>query len=551
MEKRRCFLFLVLLMLTSGCASHVNVPAVNLNFSPPVMHKIPLKVVVVVPERTAVFSTNTQGIATTVPAGEHLNRFSQALFPHIFREAQVTTYRTYPPGIDAAVIPSIVDVRFVPEQVALGFGMQYSAEVALKGLVTDEKGVPLWEQVVNGANTSRSVVSPYIPYEQLMGESFSEAVADAFRKLAVEMEHSRDLRSYSSAKATPAPLQPVAQVMKKPPSPKPEIRSEEPNLLPSRPGTYAVVIGIDYKGRQDIPNLLYASQDAKKVYDLLTDSRYGGVPKENALLLLNEHATRNGMVAALRKIKSWDGYIYLYYSGHGAPKVMGEQLTDAYLVPSDAVITDPEAMDDTSIKVSYLQELVDSSKAKGVLVALDACFTGGGKSIMPKGGKPLVGMLVSPEMIMPKGTGRIIVTSSAMNQQSWEDDAELKGGIFTHYLLEGLRGKAGRDMWIKADEIAEFITSNVPPAARKLKGQEQQPQVRGKADFIVTRNWDKARVMDTEIAKSTLKAAFEKGYISTEQLSRGVGELKAPVRTKTLGAFLEGKIDGRKFGELY
>lgn len=538
------------LMLICGCVSHVNVPAVDSSLNPPVVQKIPLKVVVVVPERTQLFSTTTGGIATTVPAGEHLNRFSQALFPHLFTEASVTTHRTYPPGIDAVVIPSIVDVRFVPEQVALGFGMQYSAEVALKALVTDDKGGALWEQVVNGSNTSRSIVSPYIPYEQLMGESFSAAVAEAFTKLAAEMEHSRDLRILASAKAAPVPPRPVVHATK-PVVPKPEVKPAEPGLLPSRPGTYAVVIGIDYNGRQDIPNLLYASRDAKNVYDVLTDSRYGGVPKENALLLLNEKATRNGIVAALRKIKSWDGYVYLYYSGHGAPKVIGEQLADAFLVPSDAVITDPEALEDTSIKVSYLQELVDSSKAKGVLVALDACFSGGGKSIVPKGGKPLVGLLTSSEMILPKGTGRIFLTSSAMNQQSWEDESELKGGIFTHYLLQGLRGKAGRDMWIKADEVAEFVTSNVPPAARRLKGQEQQPQVRGKADFIVARNWEKARSMDVEIAKSILKAAFEQGNLSAEQLNRSVAELKAPVRSKTLSAFLEGKIDAGKFGELY
>jgi|GEM_PF-5444911 len=67
-----------------------------------------------------------------------------------------------------------------------------------------------------------------------------------------------------------------------------------------RPDTFAIVIGIDYKNRQDIPNLNYASTDAKKIYSILTDPRYGGVPKENAVLLLNEKATRNEMISALR-----------------------------------------------------------------------------------------------------------------------------------------------------------------------------------------------------------------------------------------------------------
>ena len=346
-------------------------------------------------------------------------------------------------------------------------------------------------------------------------------------------------------------------VVKLPQEVSPVIKPDVYELLPAeklpplRSDTYAVIIGIDYKGRADIPNLQYPSQDAKKVYDILTDARYGGIPKENTMLLLNEKATRNEMIAALRKIKTWDGYVYVYYSGHGAPKTKEDKFIDGFLVPNDVVITDPEAMEETSIKISYLQELVDSSQAKGVMVALDACFSGGGKSIVPKGGKPLVGMLVSPELIKPKGAGKVMITSSATNQQSWEDEKELKSGIFSHYLIEGLKGKAGKDVWVKVDELADYIKENVSKAARKLKGQEQNPQISGKGDFAVTRNWEKAKVMDIDIARNKLKAAFEKGDIRAEQLKKAMNELKTQTRSKTLEAFLEGKINEKEFGELY
>ncbi len=57
--------------------------------------------------------------------------------------------------------------------------------------------------------------------------------------------------------------------------------------------------------------------------------------------------------------------------------------------------------------------------------------------------------------------------------------------------------------------------------------------------------------MDIEIARNKLKSAFEKGYITAEQLSKAMDELKTQKRSKTLDAFLEGKIDEKKFGELY
>lgn len=324
-------------------------------------------------------------------------------------------------------------------------------------------------------------------------------------------------------------------------------------LPPLRQDAYALIIGIDYKGKHDIPGLQYAASDAQNVYDVLTDARYGGVPKENALLLLNDKATRNAIKSALRKIKNESGYIYIYFSGHGAPKTKGDKFIDAFLVPYDADITSIDAIDDTGIRLSEIEKLMEESPAKGVMVALDACFTGGGKSVVPKGGKPLVGMLVTTELASLKGSGKIMLTSSAANQQSWEDEKEIKGGIFSHYLLKGLRGDADADAdsWINVGELAKYIKENVVRTAKKLKGEDQTPQLIGSGNFAVTRNWERAKVMDTDIAKAKLKSAFEKGDITAEQLSKAMDELKSSKRSKTLEAFLGGKIDERKFGELY
>ena len=194
---------------------------------------------------------------------------------------------------------------------------------------------------------------------------------------------------------------------------------------------------------------------------------------------------------------------------------------------------------------------MESSRARGVFVALDACFSGGGKSIVPKGGKPLVGVLASAELIKPKGSGKVILTSSAVNQQSWEDEKELQGGIFSHFFVEGMKGKAGEGAWIQTGDLAKYIKENVPRFAKRLKGVEQEPQLTGQGNFPMVRNWEKARVMDEETGRAKLKNAFEKGFINIDQLNRALDELKAPARSKTLQAFLEGKMNEKKFGELY
>lgn len=344
---------------------------------------------------------------------------------------------------------------------------------------------------------------------------------------------------------------PAQQTYSSVPAPAAEPQPAENELPPYREDAYAVVIGIDYKGRSDIPALKYASSDAQEVYNILTDRRYGGIPKENAVLLLNENATRNNIVAALRKIKTWDGYMYVYFSGHGAPVTSGEKVTDALIVPYDSVLSDPDSLSDTAVRVSYIEDMVDSSNAKGVLVALDACFTGSGKSIVAKGGKPIVGMMAAPDIIKTVGSGRVIITSSAANQQSWEDDSEYKSGLFSHFFKEGLTGKGGNGVWVTINDISEYIKNNVAKAAFRLKGQQQDPQVIGTGDFTVSRNWEKSRLMDEETGKNKLKALFEKGLINSAQLSKGLDELKKPVKSKLMDAFLKGKVDDKSFGELY
>ncbi len=56
---------------------------------------------------------------------------------------------------------------------------------------------------------------------------------------------------------------------------------------------------------------------------------------------------------------------------------------------------------------------------------------------------------------------------------------------------------------------------------------------------------------DLTALRTKLKDAFEKGAISADQLGRALDEGGRSARSKILEAFLEDKIDAKKFGELY
>ena len=64
------------------------------------------------------------------------------------------------------------------------------------------------------------------------------------------------------------------------------------------------------------------------------------------------------------------------------------------------------------------------------------------------------------------GKGTIIITASGANEVSMESE-DYKHGIFTYFLLEGLRGKADFDSdgLVTIDELYPYVSDNVARAS--------------------------------------------------------------------------------------
>jgi uncharacterized caspase-like protein len=82
------------------------------------------------------------------------------------------------------------------------------------------------------------------------------------------------------------------------------------------------------------------------------------------------------------------------------------------------------------------------------------------------------------------GKGTVIITASGANEVSMESD-EFKHGIFTYFLLEGLKGKADvdDDGLITVDELYRYVSDHVARAS----SQEQHPVKKGSVEgrFVV------------------------------------------------------------------
>jgi len=229
----------------------------------------------------------------------------------------------------------------------------------------------------------------------------------------------------------------------------------------------SVFVGIDQYRSPLISNLSCSVRDAQAFHGLFGDA-FG---EANSLLLTNDQATRAAIIAALRGLQRTDpqDVVVIGFSGHGSDS--------HHLVTCDA---DPLRLDATAIHLDELTDLFSRIPARHLLLLLDCCFAGGaGAKVFhaPIATKAAT----SSEALLQKisGKGRLIFAAATAEQEAIEDRRR-RHGLFTFYVLEGLRGApeiatAGR---VPLLSLVEFVTRAVVNAARQIR-HRQEPTLKG------------------------------------------------------------------------
>jgi hypothetical protein len=230
-----------------------------------------------------------------------------------------------------------------------------------------------------------------------------------------------------------------------------------------RPNDFALVIGIeDY---QSLPKADYGARDAQTVrkhFEAL------GVPARNIISLEGSQATGSKLKNYLqqwlpRNVKP-ESTVFVYYSGHGAPD---PENGDAYLVPWDA---DPMFLTTSAYPLKQFYSELAKLKAKRVVVALDACFSGsGGRSVLAKGARPLVAKV---DESVPSAANLTVLAAASGSEITGTLDDQAHG-IFTYYFLKGLSGGAKTPR-----ALYEYLKPHVQDDARR-QNREQSPTLAG------------------------------------------------------------------------
>jgi uncharacterized caspase-like protein len=248
-------------------------------------------------------------------------------------------------------------------------------------------------------------------------------------------------------------------------------------LAKKREEIFAVVVGINrYK---NLPPLKYAANDAREFYRYLVE--VSQVPKDHVWLLLDEEATldrlRTTLGTSLHRSASKDDTVIIFLAGHGATESDtsspdGDGL-EKYFLSHNA---DPKDLFASAMPMSEFARIFQRISSERLVFISDTCYSGasGGRTIPVAGRRANVSGAFWERI--SQGKGRVILTASDANEVSVEKD-EMKHGVFTYYLLEGLRGKADldRDGVITVDEVYRYVSTRVSQAT----GQNQHPVKKG------------------------------------------------------------------------
>jgi formylglycine-generating enzyme required for sulfatase activity len=230
---------------------------------------------------------------------------------------------------------------------------------------------------------------------------------------------------------------------------------------------YAVLVGVNRYEHARLAQLKYAENDAAALADVLKRAGYevtlltgaaGGKNKKHAPTKANIEAH---LKAVLKKCRPGDTVV-VALAGHG---LHFEGQDDSFFCPVEGLPFKDETATLVSLKGIYAE--MDKSRAGVRLLLVDACRDD------PAGGRGSRGADGDTAPRPPSGVGALF--SCSKGQRAFEHD-DFKHGVFFHYVLDGLRGKAknedGEVTWNRlVEHVSRMVTRDVP---KRIGGGAQQ-----------------------------------------------------------------------------
>jgi C-terminal peptidase prc len=301
-----------------------------------------------------------------------------------------------------------------------------------------------------------------------------------------------------------------------------------------KPQAYVVLVGIsDYADKQINPRP-HAEDDAKALYDLVTDKDYLSADADHVRLLLGKEdssrhsqpATKENITKAVEwlKTEAKAGDLVIFgFLGEGCS--LGERGDRRCYMASDSTLKDREK---NAVAASTIAENLDKLQSHHFCAFVDVNFKGFTKDVKDPIPEAALGDSAYREFLGDDGTddhgpvpGRMVFL--ATNGLSTALDLD-KHGVFAQVLLDGLTVKDDKvaadkegdeaDGLVTVDELAEYYRKTEPVVVREHGKTKEEKEGQGfvlgiSTHFVLTHN-PKVAAKVEERLKGLAKLAEDK-----------------------------------------
>jgi len=245
------------------------------------------------------------------------------------------------------------------------------------------------------------------------------------------------------------------------------------------PNLWILSIGVNRYTSPLLENLKYAVNDAKEIINVFKTQQGRVYNRVNSRLLADGEAltpTKRNIIDGLDFLKeaSATDVVILFIAGHG----ILDQNGSFFFMPSDASFNANGSIRSAdAVSFREIQSVQDGYGRKIILI--DACHSAGNNNNMTR-------VVDNTRLVRDlESHGSVVLTSSKGDQFSQELQ-EINHGVFTHAILQGLKGEAPQTNGIiSMTALHLFVTNRV----KELTYNQQEPVFGspGYTDFPVAR----------------------------------------------------------------
>lgn len=232
------------------------------------------------------------------------------------------------------------------------------------------------------------------------------------------------------------------------------------------PKVWAVVVGV---GQYDhIRSLQYAKDDAYLMYAFLKSPEGGALPDEQIKLLIDGNATKDRVLRAMRQVyskASASDVVLFYFAGHG--------LQTGFL---------PHDYDGFNNIIGHgeIYDIFKDLNVKHKLCIADACHSGNLMTYASRNTESVQNVINKYYTAFDNSQGGMAILLSSKGEEKSVEFNGLRQGVFSHFLIRGLKGEAdiNSDQVITILELFHYIDNNV----RSYTNHQQSPTLFGDFD---------------------------------------------------------------------